>query len=298
MKNILVPTDFSKEAVYALDFAFKLAKKEKAKIYILNAIEIPMSAIVNPIGPPHVNGWSADFLDEMKKTREDKLKELLEHYEDTVPIEYKIELGYMLPATLEYIDRNNIDLVVMGTKGTSGLKEILVGSNAEKVVRYASCPVITMSHSSSPDDLNDIIFGLDLSGNEKNVVPDLKAFQRLLGFKIHFVHIATPHLIENEERDMAKMLLFCRENEFENYSLSVRKSFQREYGIIEFATEIGGDMIVMASSHRKGLAHFFVGSLAEDLANHSPMPVLTFSLEDKLKADMDKRSEMTLSIVE
>jgi len=76
-----------------------------------------------------------------------------------------------------------------------------------------------------------------------------------------------------------KIRSFALENEFEDYTVNIRKNIQPDSGIIEFAKEISADMIAMPIHNRKGLRHFITGSLAEDVVNHSPRPVWTISLK-------------------
>ena len=278
MKNILVPTDFSREAGFALEFAKQLAAKSGGKIHLINVVEIPVSAVADPMGAPVVQDWGAEFVKSITDINQSKLDKLLKSNPDLIT---GIEVGIMLNVVLDYVQDENIDLVVMGTKGATGLKEIFVGSNAEKVVRFAPCPVITVSHRAEIEDIDEIIFGLDLDGHEGNVVESLKNLQEELGATIHFIYINTPHVLVNEEEVLTKMRAFAEKHDFHDYDINVRKNTQRDSGIIEFAKEKSADMIAMASNRRRGLAHFFSGSLAEDIVNHAPMPVWTISLKDK-----------------
>ena len=278
MKNILVPTDFSNEAGFALDFAVQLASKTNGKVHVLNVVEIPINAAADPMGAPIIQDWGSDFTKSIKESNQEKLDGILGKYQN---IDGIVEIGIMLDSTLEFIEGNDIDLVVMGTKGATGLKEIFVGSNAEKVVRYAHCPVITLAYAANVEAIEEIVFGLDLGGNKKKVIAQLKKLQKALDLTIHFVHINTPHVILNQDETITKMREFALENEFEDYTVNVRRNTMPDTGIIEFAKEMSADMIAMASNRRKGLAHFFKGSLAEDIVNHSPMPVWTISIKDE-----------------
>ena len=281
MKNILVPTDFSKESGYAIDFAIELAEKAKAKLHILNVVEMPVSPVADPMGAPIVYDWDTEFITEVSQVNKESLKQVIEEMGEARVDASSVEVGVMLDITLNYIDSHNIDLVVMGTSGATGLKEIFIGSNAEKVVRFSPCPVITVANPVKINEIQEIVFGLDLSGKEQKVVPDLKTLQKLLNVKIHFVFINTPRALVNEEEAMSQMKLFIAKNNFEDCTIDVRRNILIEPGIFEFAQETSADMIAMASSHRKGLSHFFFGSLAEDLVNHALVPVWTLSLKSR-----------------
>ncbi|MDA0193765.1 MAG: universal stress protein [Bacteroidetes bacterium] len=279
MKNILVPTDFSTQAGYAFDLALQLAKKSGGKVHVINIVEVPISAVADPMGAPIVADWGADFLKTITKDHQIRLEKLVSESESRVEILIKTEVGVVLDSTLDYISENSIDLVVMGTKGATGLKEIFIGSNAEKVVRFSPCPVITVRYPAVINEIENIVFGLDLSGSEEKVISQLKTLQKVLNVTIHFIYVDTPHVIINHDEMIGKLRSFALENEFEDYTVNIRKNIQPDSGIIEFAKELSADMIAMSTHSRKGLSHFISGSLAEDVVNHSPLPVWTISLK-------------------
>ena len=279
MKNILVPTDFSQEAGYALDFGIQLAKQSGGKLHLLNVVEIPVSAAADPMGAPIVHDWGADFIKSVSASNTEKTEDIVSKYSDQCDIISKVDVGIMLDLTMGYVDEHNIDQIVMGTKGATGLKEIFIGSNAEKVVRFSPCPVITIANPSPLKDIEDMAFGLDIEGDQSKIVPQLKAIQRALNLRIHFVYVNTPHVIVNDDEVIEKMRRFALENDFENYTVNLRRNTLTYSGVIEFAKEMSADLIAMSTHSRKGLIHFFSGSLAEDVVNRSPLPVWTVSLK-------------------
>jgi len=80
----------------------------------------------------------------------------------------------------------------MGTTGATGIKEIFIGSNAGKVVLFSPCPVITLSNPAVIKEIENLAFGLDLSGSEQKVISQLKTLQKVLNVTIHFIYIDTP----------------------------------------------------------------------------------------------------------
>src|SRR5690554_2318976 len=142
MKNILVPCDFSKPAVNAFRFAVDLAKRSKGTLRLLNVVELP--AIHDPVIMP-VAAFEKDFMKELKTKVNSKFETLIERYNASkVNIKKDIVFGSPSKIIHEAIKKFRIDQVVMGTHGATGLREYLIGSNAEKVVRRSSVPVLVL----------------------------------------------------------------------------------------------------------------------------------------------------------
>jgi K+-sensing histidine kinase KdpD len=162
----------------------------------------------------------------------------------------------------------------MGSHGASGWEETFVGSNAEKVVRRSSCPVLIVKEQFKLDEVKSIIFAADF--NEDNYVIDLvKATQELLGAQLHLVKINTPSNFISDHSRKHTMQEFAMKNQLQNYTINVYNDKQEENGIIYFAEEVNADLIALGTHGRTGLQHLLSGSIAEGVVNHSKRPVWT-----------------------
>uniref|UniRef100_UPI0030ECFB68 universal stress protein n=1 Tax=uncultured Cyclobacterium sp. TaxID=453820 RepID=UPI0030ECFB68 len=171
------------------------------------------------------------------------------------------------------------DLVIMGSKGSSGLEELLIGSNTEKVVRHSDCPVITVKEKISADAIKKIVFASDFSDNSKKVIKKLKYLQELLGAQIRLVKINTPNSFEKTIVSMKNIKDFIKENKLENAEIDIFNGDSEEEGINEFAEFVNADMIAMATHGRTGFLHLLGGSIAEDVVNSSKKPVWTMKFK-------------------
>lgn len=141
IRKILFPTDFTEGALAALPHAIDLAKSYKAKLYLLHVIyDMSMSTGLHV---PHV---SFDALyDEMEKGAKKELEnfggELMEGFKE---ISCSVVRGVPYEEILKFAAANDVDMIVMGTHGRSGIDRVIFGSTAEKVVRNAECPVLTV----------------------------------------------------------------------------------------------------------------------------------------------------------
>lgn len=141
VKKILFPTDFSEGALNALPYAVDLAKSYGAKLSMLHVMyDISTSS---GLYVPHIS------VDEMYKEMEASARKELERFgldlrRDMKDIEFTVLRGVPYEEILKFAEKNAVDLIVIGTHGRKGLDRVLFGSTAERVVRNATCPVMTV----------------------------------------------------------------------------------------------------------------------------------------------------------
>ena len=278
MKTILVPYDFSKEANFAFEFATELAKRTKNKLELLHVIELPSPQSFSTIGEVGAfsNESSQIFMIELIEKRKKQLAALEEEFTDAgFKFETKMVFGNPFAGISKEIVDAKADIVIMGSKGSSGMEEVLVGSNTEKVVRHASCPVITVKGPIFVDSIQKVIFASDFNNVPSEVIDRLKAAINTINAKLHLVKINTPSMFESTRTSMEKMKTFVEDFEIEAASMQVYNSTSEEEGILEFADDINADMIAMATHGRTGFLHLLSGSIAEDVVNAAQRPVWT-----------------------
>ena len=162
----------------------------------------------------------------------------------------------------------------MGTKGVGGLEELLIGSVADKLVRYASCPVITVKQCKDLTGIKNIVFATDLKEDQVQVVEDLKEMQAFFDAKIHLIKVYDSiWLKETEVKE--KLQLFAEKVNLENYTVNVAKGTDEAESIMEFAADIDADMIAMGTHDRHGLMHLIAGHVTKNVINHAHRPIWT-----------------------
>lgn len=281
MKTILVPTDFSEQAQYALDLAYGVAKKSSATVKLLNVVEAPHGTSFNAMGEVTApDGMDSMFFAQLLKRQKDNLAKLVKNpkYED-IDVEGEVEVGNPYESISRTITDHQVDLVIMGTQGSSGLEEMLVGSNTEKVVRRAKCPVLTVKEAVDPDSIKDIVFATNLRDASEKLVSALLELQKLFSAKLHIISVNTPSTFETDRFYRKEMKKFVDQHKIENYTLNIYNDDVEEDGIVFFAEDINADMIALATHGRRGISHLLSGSIAEDIVNHAKRPVWTFNLK-------------------
>lgn len=282
MKAILIPTDFSEQANNALDVAYAIAKKNNASIKLLHIIEAPGVGSFNTMGEVYTGDpMNNVYIMEMMKVMKGKMEMLISDpkYKD-VEMKYNVKVGNAFSGISNEINEFDIDLVVMGSKGSSGLEETLIGSNTEKVVRRAKCPVLTVKDKMDMGAVKNIVFASDFRTKGGNVIAALKEFATTFDAKIHLLKVNTPNSFSADREMRKRMNEFAMENRLENYTINIYNHEDEEDGIIYFADDINADIIALGTHGRTGLMHLLSGSIAEDIVNHARRPVWTYRIAD------------------
>jgi len=276
MEKILVPCDFSEQAIHAFRLAIDIGNTSSAEVHVLHVIELPImhDDVLTPLP-----SFDENLLKELGERAEIKLAELKKESKQDLFVTTIIEFGPIVSTITNYQEANNISLIVMGTKGISGIEEVFIGSTAEKVVRHASCPVAVVKRRTAVSELRHIVFPNSLEKGQEDLVLHVKALQDVLKATLHIVWIDTSDksddhmLIKQQLEDFAKRFML------KDYTINVFKANDRETGIINFTHWINASMIAMGTHARKGLSHFFKGSVTEDVVNHVDCPIWTYVIK-------------------
>jgi len=280
MKKILVPTDFSALSEYALEFAIELAQKFNAEITLVTSlhydfnIEIREAALV-----------TSTLLKKVEESVNHSMQQLVNKYSDSkVLINHYISDKSLVAQLNNKIHDENYDLVVMGTKGSSGIDEFFIGSNTEKVVRKASCPVISVSGKTTLANIKKLMISLDLEDIRESFLLKIADLQKNFDLMLDFVWVKTPHNIENEVEISKEISLTLKDKGITNFSFHIVRAVIPAEGILTYVNEAKIDMIAMATHARKGIAHWLTGSVTEDTVNHAKIPVWSFKMDSKEKS--------------
>lgn len=279
MKKILVPTDFSKPAQNAIDVASDIAKKANAQLILLHVVEEASGTSFNITGEVDVSSGWEDKLFTMKLIERSK-KQMAKLYEEVkatgVKVQQELRLGTAFHGMRDIITEQKVDLVVMGTAGHSKLAEMIIGTNTEKVVRHAKCPVLTVHKKPTTTDFKNIVYATAMSKDEEVFSRIVRNTQQLYGSTVHLVRINTPGNFQRDAVIKKYMQDFAKKLQLKNYTINIFNDLTEEEGIIYFADSINADLIAMATHGRTGFAHVLAGSIAEEVVSHSKRPVLTF----------------------
>jgi nucleotide-binding universal stress UspA family protein len=279
MKKILVPVDFSKPAMVAVEVGADIARKSGAQLLLLHVVEEIASSSINIQGEAGApESWENKLF--TVKLIEKAKKQMAKLMEDPrlegVRVVPELRVGTPYHGMNEIITSHKVDLVVMGTAGHSDLEDMIIGSNTEKVVRTSHCPVLTVYNKPAAKEFKNIVYATSLNKEEEVFSRIVRNTQKIYDSTIHLVRINTPGNFQRDVVVKKYMQDFAKKLQLKNVTINVFNDITEEEGIVYFADSIGADMIAMATHGRTGFAHVLAGSIAEDVVSHSKRPVLTF----------------------
>ena len=277
MKKIIVPIDFSEHSEYALKTAAKLAKKYDAELLVLHMLE--MSEIMLSASDGLQNQKTAFFLQLAQQKFEDFLKK---DYLNDIKVTPIIKHFKVFSEVNDVALKHDADLIVMGSQGTSGIAEFFVGSNTERVVRHSKIPVLVVKNDVQDVSFDVVAFACNFSEDAIKPYLDAKKMFNKTGTKLYLVHVNLPNdkfksSLEIEKR-VVNFFSKAESNLDKMKDVHYVSDYTVEEGVLNCANKIGADLIIVPTHGRKGLAHFFEGSIGEDVANHSTLPVMTFKI--------------------
>ncbi|PWG06850.1 universal stress protein [Polaribacter aquimarinus] len=277
MKKIIVPVDFSNHSEYALKTAASIAKNNDATIYALHMLDIHEVTLTE--SEFYQQEKAVFFLKLAEKKFKDFLKKDFLKEVKIVPVIKHYKVFSEVNAIAKEV---GADLIVMGSHGASGLKEFFVGSNTEKVVRYSELPVLVIKNEMLNTDFSDIVVATDFS---EESIPAFKRMLKTVDFLNARKHILYVNLPNEDFKTTSEMETLAADFFMEvegntdrliNVNYVCDRSIEK--GILNFSNAVGADLISVITHGRKGLSHIFAGSIAEDITNHSTLPIMTFKI--------------------
>lgn len=281
MKKILVPTDFSANAKRAVQIGALIARATKGSVTLLHV----NTAIAYTPPLPDYSMPQAFDLEAYRENAAEALHALKKELSEAagfadVPFESRVEEGFLHNAIRRIAEEDGIDLVVMGTKGATGAVEFFLGSNTEKVIRTAPCAVLAVPESARIFEWKQVLVPTTLRPDQARAFEWLAEWQTYFPFEVSVLYLNDPlglvsnKAIEEKANEMttAAGLRKCT-------VLIGGNTFNEELAILEVARERHIDVIAMGTHQRQGLSHLLFGSLTEDMANHSDIPVLSIPLK-------------------
>ncbi len=273
INKIIVPVDFSEQSEYALKVAVSLSKKYDSEILVLHMLEMSQGMITAPDGPQI--DQSLFFLELAKKRFNDFLNK---PYLKGIKVTPILKHFKVFSEVNEVAALHGADLVIMGSHGADGLKQIFIGSNAEKVVRHSEIPVLVIKNEITDFKVDNFVFATDFKEENISAYKKAKDFVDKFEANLYMVYINTPGDNFLSHTDAQKKIAEFLGKTNTNQAVEIYNDYSVETGILNYAETIDADLIGIPTHGRKGLSHFFMGSIGEDITNSSKLPVITFKI--------------------
>lgn len=270
MKKILVPVDFSDCSRSALFNAIKIAERLHMELMLYHSVVVPVGFAE---GAP-VGGIDMGF-EEMEKQCRTDLTKLVDEFPllAKIPHSEVIQYGSLSDSINELIEKENIQLIVMGTHGASGLSGALLGSNAYHVMKHINKPVIALPEGSDITKMTHIALAGDYKSMPnpeliKMVVDLARAFYA----QIHIIHIDRGDVVVKDQIDIARGMEKYLKNA--NHTFHFRKYEEVEDGLIEFTKEKNIELLAMIAKEHSFFDRLRNGSHTKKMMLEIPMPLM------------------------
>lgn len=278
MKQIIVATDFSKCSLHALEFAINVANKVKASILL---VWVDNTRSDESVYPDMASGSRKDItenFEEIIETYSPKLKE--------GEMNFKIRKGKVHVEVANQAKYSDAMLVITGTHGVTGFEEFWIGSNAYRIVTYAPCPVITVrTNFDFSHELNKIVVPIDSSLETRQKLTFTTKVAKYFGSELHIISLystsiqAVRQKVDNYTRQVKKYL----EEENVNFVVEKVDADNITNATIDYSTKINADLIAIMTEQELTTANLFLGAYAQQMVNHSPIPVLSVHAKEYIR---------------
>lgn len=278
MKKVLVPIDFSQNSINALHVAANIAQKSGA---VLEMLHVNLAVVYAAPFSEYVavsdyivedRQYDATATEGLEKL---KMEILSDPAYSKLDIRLRVEDGYLHSSVRNVANEDDVDLVVMGTKGTSGVSEFLVGSNTEKVIRTAPCPVLAVPENIQKFDPKVVMLPSTLKRDQRAAFKYLAQWEQIFDFVVKVLYLNNPLNLPTDGSAEAQKNRLAESTGLKKTDvIMTTETFFEDNAILGAADQCNADLIVMATHQRQGLSHFLFGSITEDTINHSHLPVL------------------------
>lgn len=277
MKKILVPTDFSISADYAIHYAVELAKLFDASIVLYHSF-IPFES-----GFYSISESDRENLEEERNltNRLDKIKSHLLKSNNKIPVSVHVDRGPKSIQITKFCKKNKIDLIVMGTKGASGLQEAIVGSFTADVMTKAPCFVIAIPLKSKFIMPKKITFVSDYGRKDYRIIQSILELNSFFKAKINIMHIDDINNTAESARAFNKYKIKI-ENRFTEIPFTCQHIEGEDVAkkILDLTLTDKTDILVISPIKKEGIwNHLFHKSITKTIAYHIHIPVLTIPVK-------------------
>jgi nucleotide-binding universal stress UspA family protein len=277
MKKILVAVDFSECSFNALEHAITIANKADAGVEMMFVIKPDTSREMFTEGPQTLSSMVKDKFDEM-----------LQKYQPMMgsnKLTYLIREGKVYHEIVKEADRKEIFIVMAGTHGSSGFEEFWMGSNANRIVSALRKPVITIRGGVSVNRiLEKIVLPLDSTPETRQKVPFTAYMAKIFNAEVHVLRVYTSSVLAIVRKidSYAEQVVKHLEEENIRYVLESVHAENLTDSTIEYALKINANLISIMTEQEISAKNLLLGPYAQQMVNHSPIPVLSIHPKDLL----------------
>ena len=272
--KILIPTDFSIQAEYAYMLVQRLSEQAAIDIHLLHVISVPDTVSMDAQGQITTCGEiDVRYLETQRDLALRKLQQFQALHAHAV--QTHLLMGKLTTQIAGYALAAQFDLIVMGTKGATGIKEKVSGSETQMVARHSQVPVLSLRCDRSQLAMQHILLVHDFSDHKQQPFPVLHRLIQAFGLQVHLLQIVAQADEGKRAQVLNNMEQFATANGLHGAQYHVLRDRDVEAGVVHFPQLQDMDILCMGTHGKGGLFHH---SIAEQLINHLAKPLLTYHL--------------------
>ncbi len=270
--KILIPTDFSKNATHAIKYASAMAKALGAEIKLLCVCAPPLSR--NDVAYELVEAEMASAEDAAHK----ELSKLSHEILDDVGISFEKEVrtGSTAYEIINAASESKIDLIVMGTKGATGIGRLLFGSNTAKVIEATPCPVLAVPADAAIALPKKIVFATNFYDSDIQTLKELSTLVNKLNAELILLHVSKEKVKSERDTIEAYSKTVALETGHQEPFYYVMQHDDAQEGINLFIDSVAADLIALSTRKRNEFEKLFDRSLTKKIAYQARLPLLAF----------------------
>ncbi len=284
MKKILVPTDVTPIAELGLKLAVQIAKKADATISLVNFTRHPFNKTFTAMGDANTKRFEEDadvFTIQLLHANKERLEALALRYNKDVAIEIAIEDNAFKEGIDEYLHRENVDLIVMGTSGEENAIELFTGNHTEQTIKVSKCPLISVRDGFNIHEFSNIVLAVNVIDEEK-IVRGLTALQTIAGYfdaRVHLVHVISDASrsvqdITDYFTNLAEVVGLTK------YSVTILEAHHQAEGVMMFARQVRAGLVAVIKNSHDSFFHIFSHHFSDRMIKEMGRPVLTVNADN------------------
>lgn len=269
--KVLIPTDFSVHSEFAYQMVKNLSNKSAMEVMFLHVLNVPDTVSLNPKNEIETCGdIDADYVRTQYEMAVNKLHDIERKNQG---VNTDIVFGRTTSQIVDYAKKNNYDLIALGNKGSSGLAERFIGTEAQHVARNSEVPVLTLMCDRSSLALKNILFVHNFEEHEEQPLDLLKFFIKVFDTQLHFLQITKANMDYDHIR--ANMETFARNNGLKDYTPHILEDTNVQEGVAHFDQMHDMDIVCIGTHGKGGILH---KSATETLINHLYKPIISYKI--------------------
>ncbi len=274
MKKIILPTDFSNNAFNAICYAIELLKEKPCTFYLVNTYTPAIYQTEYLLQSPGQIGLGDIYQSESQNNLEELRKKLELKFKDS-PHTFIVHSAFniLVDEIQDMVENEEADMVIMGTQGATGAKEIFLGTHTVHVIKKANCPVLAIPADYAYSSIEKVVFPTDYEVRySKEQLKTLLFIGEIYEAHIDVIHIRSGYPLTEEQQENKKLL----EGVLKGHSVEYHELPNQEIvtGIHTFLTKNNSNILAMIQNKHTFLERLFIEPVIKKIGFHIEVPFL------------------------